>query len=219
MDPFVAKCQNLSKMLRAWGKIHTRHFPWRITRTPYNVLIAEVMLHRTKAEQVASIYSEFIQKYPDIRFLAEANSADLIDILYPLGLHWRIELMHKMAKEIVEKYSGIIPIEKEKLLALPGVGEYIASALRCFSLGYPEPLLDTNTVRIIGRYFGMKISESSRRNKNFRQIYSTLIDRYKPREFNYAMIDLGALICKANDPLCEKCPISNQCLFKSYKNS
>jgi len=175
--------------------------------------MAEVMLHRTKAEQVAGIYLKFIQKYPDIRSLAAANSSELIDILYPLGLRWRIELIHKMAKEIIVKYKGIIPTEKEELLALLGVGEYIASAVRCFSSGYPEPLLDTNTVRIIGRYFGEETTESSRRSKNFIKIYSATIDQSNPREFNYAMIDLGALICKSKDPLCKKCPISNHCTF------
>jgi len=219
MDYVDTKFRYLTKNLRVWGEIHTRYFPWRITRDPYNLLMAEVMLHRTKAKQVAGIYSKFIQKYPDIRSLAVANSAELIDILYPLGLHWRIELMHKMAIEIVAKYKGVIPTEKEELLALPGVGEYIASALRCFSLGHPEPLLDTNTVRIIGRYFGKKITESSRRSKNFKKICSAIIDQSNPREFNYAMIDFGALICKSKDPLCKKCPISNHCtLFNSNKN-
>jgi A/G-specific adenine glycosylase len=121
--------------------------------------------------------------------------------------------MHKMAVVIVKKYNGIMPMEKEDLLNLPGVGEYIASALRCFSLNYPEPILDTNTVRIIGRYFGMNTSESSRRDKKFRQIYSTIINLCNPREFNYAMLDLGALICKPKNPRCNECPIQDSCNY------
>ncbi len=213
MDYFDTKCRHLVDNLQVWGEINTRRFPWRITRNPYNVLIAEIMLHRTKAEQVVSIYSTFIQKYPDIRSLASATSTELIEILYPLGLHWRIRLMHKMAVVIVKKYNGIMPMEKEDLLNLPGVGEYIASALRCFSLNYPEPILETNTVRIIGRYFGMNTSESSRRDKKFRQIYSTIINLCNPREFNYAMLDLGALICKPKNPRCNECPIQDSCNY------
>lgn len=171
------------------------------------------MLHRTKADQVVSVYSRFLERFPTIDALSAASITDVKKVLYPLGLRWRTEFLHQMAKEIVGEHSGKIPSEKKELESLPGVGDYIASAVRCFSLGHPEALLDTNTVRILGRFFGIKVTDSSRRSRRFRELYLSLIDARRPREFNYAMIDLGGLVCTSKNPLCNSCPVSKICKY------
>lgn len=201
----------LSEELLKWWTKNQRKFPWRNTRDPYKILISEILLHRTRAEQVVPIYCEFIVKFPTIKHLSIAGLDDIKKLLYPLGLHWRTKLLHNMAIVITKKYGKRISSARKELESLPGVGHYIASAVRCFAFGYPEPLLDTNTVRILGRMFGIRITDGSRRSRCFQKLSQSILDRKKSREFNYAMIDLGAIICKPKEPLCKVCPLNRMC--------
>ena len=153
--------------LLQWGTENFRHYPWRETRDPYKILIAEILLHRTKAEQVVPLYKEFIGNFPSINSVAVANFKNIREILASAGLFWRIELIHKMAKQIHTEFNGRIPFKKLDLLSLPGVGEYIASAVRCFAWGCPEIIADTNTVRITGRIFGVEVMMVPGETKNF----------------------------------------------------
>jgi A/G-specific adenine glycosylase len=209
--------KEISEQLIPWWRMNKRRFPWRTSRDPYRILVAEVLLHRTRAEQVEPIYEEFIQKFPNCHSLAEANEYEVYRILYPLGLRWRVKLLIQMAEVIESKFDGIIPSNREQLEELPGVSHYIASAVRCFGYGIPDVILDTNTVRILGRVHGIKVTDSSRRSKKFAEMYDSILDKAKPRDFNFAMIDLGALICTPNEPRCIKCPIMNLCEFGIFQ--
>lgn len=203
--------QELSQELLNWWILCKRLFPWRETRDPYKILVSEVLLHRTRAEQVVSTYDQFVRKFPNVYALSASSLKEITQILRPLGLNWRIKYLHKMAKIIVENYEGKIPSNKKELESLPGVGDYISSAVRCFAFCYPETLLDTNTVRILGRIFGRKITDASRRKKAFRDLARLIFDSDRPREFNFGLIDLGALICKSKEPLCTICPLIQMC--------
>ena len=134
-------------------------------------------------------------------------------ILRPLGLKWRINLLKTMVLRILQERDGKLTPDKKWLESLPGVSDYIASAVLCFAFNKPEPLLDTNTVRITGRLYNIPVSDSSRRNRKIREMYANLMDKSRPRDFNMAMIDLGAMICKSSSPLCEKCPLKNYCKY------
>lgn len=217
MIDFVKRKWNFDVMRRRlieWGRQNFRNFPWRFTTDPYFILISEILLHRTRAEQVVPFYLELIKRYPTVVTLANAKLSDLKMLLYPLGLRWRVEKMHLMAKEIVKRYSGKIPYEKKKLLALPGISQYIAGAVLCFAYGKPEPLLDTNTVRVIGRLFGLSVTDSSRRSKKFEKLMYAFLDKDNPREFNYALLDLAAIIClKKTLPRCSICPLKEFCKY------
>ena len=127
--------------------------------------MAEVMLHRTQAPQVALVYSRFQTQYPTIPALARATKQELHALLYPLGLKWRTELIYEMTSVLINRFDGKVPREKDDLLSLPGVSQYIAGAVRCFAWNLPESLIDTNTVRIVGRLFGLAVKDSSRRNR------------------------------------------------------
>ena len=133
------------KALITWGREYFRSFPWRLTKNPYQILMAEVMLHRTQALQVVPVYNRFIEQYPDVPTLARASKEELHDLLYSLGLRWRINLIHTMATELMVRFDGQIPEKKTDLMTLSGISEYIASAVCCFAWGQPEPLIDTNT--------------------------------------------------------------------------
>ena len=200
------------KRLLAWGQKHFRPFPWRCTADPYRVLIAEVMLHRTQASQVVPVYEQFIARYSDVATLAKAKREELRKSLRPLGLHWRIDLMHEMASDLMVRFHGQVPQEKGELLSLPGVSEYIASAVLCFAWNSPQPLIDTNTVRVTGRLFGLATKDSSRRNRVFRHLIATLVSPKKPKLYNYALLDLAAQLCvKRQPPDCKRCPLQRLC--------
>ncbi len=209
---------SLRKALITWGAANYRDFPWRRTSDPYRLLIAEIMLHRTQASQVVPVYEKFIESYPDIKSLAQATNTDLKENLYSLGLHWRIDLIFSMVHMINEEYQGVIPSDKDKLLALPGVSEYIASALRCFAWNYPEPIIDTNTVRVVGRLYNLEVRDSTRRNRKFRNMVAEIVDPNEPRLFNYALLDLADKVCtKRKPPDCAVCPLLSACAYGSIR--
>ena len=106
------------KALIAWGREHFRPFPWRLTEDPYHILMAEVMLHRTQAPQVVPVYERFIECYPDVPELASASKEELCDVLYSLGLRWRIDLIQEMTTELIEHFGGQVPRGKADLLSL-----------------------------------------------------------------------------------------------------
>lgn len=197
-----------------WGQDNFRAFPWRLTRDPYKILMSEVMLHRTQADQVVPVYEHFVEKYPDILRLAKATREELRETLYSLGLHWRIDLVFEMAQALSSRFDAQIPVEKTQLLSLPGVSEYIAGAVRCFAWNLPEPLADTNTVRVAGRLFGLTVKDSSRRNRQFRNLLTAMLDQESPRLYNFAVLDLADKICmKKVEPLCKECPLVQWCLY------
>jgi A/G-specific adenine glycosylase len=198
-------------LLIEWWQKNKRQFPWRLTRAPYEIMVAEILLHRTKAEQVSKVYSRFLASFPTINSVAEANYEEIHYILKELGLNWRIELLYKMAQEIIKKHNGKIPQTKEALKTLPGISDYIASAIACFAFNKSEPLLDTNIVRILGRIFSLKVTDSSRRSNHFKLLYQSINSKENPREFAFAMIDLGALVCLPSRPLCCLCPVNVLC--------
>jgi A/G-specific adenine glycosylase len=199
------------EILVAWGKEHFRPFPWRLTESPYHILIAEVMLHRTQAIQVVPVYTQFIERYPDIRALAGATKEDFHDTLSSLGLRWRIDLILDMKAGLMSQFEGEVPREKSELLSLSGVSDYIASAVRCFAWNLPEALIDTNTVRIVGRLFAVEVKDSSRRNRRFRTIIQAMVDPARPREYNYALLDLANHFCDKQRPCCVGCPVIGFC--------
>ena len=203
----------LARELLRWWKANARTFPWRSVRDPYLILIAEVLLHRTRASQVSRVYQDFVQTYPTIQSLALAESPELLAILGPLGLTWRVYLLKTMAEQIVKEHGGRIPQSVDELKSLPGLGDYIASAVASFAFGYHEPILDTNTVRIVSRLSNIPLTDGSRRSKKFRDAYQAMMSPKYPREFNLAMLDLGALVCLRVHPRCNICPIMSFCSY------
>jgi len=205
----------LRETLIEWGRDNLRVYPWRETREPYHILLAEVLLHRTRADQVVPIYHRVLERYPTVHALAAAQLEDLADLLRSLGLHWRVPLLLKMAREVVSRFGGNIPASAEMLRTLPGIGLYIAAATSCFAFDRPEPILDTNTVRVLGRLFRLDVQESSRKSRKFRTIMAELLDRDRPRLFNLALLDLAALICTPAMPACHRCPLQSICPYGS----
>lgn len=202
----------LGNLLLQWGQENFREFPWRLTRDPYKILMSEVMLHRTQAIQVVPVYEQFVRQYPSVTTLANASKVELQKVLYSLGLRWRTDLIYQMADRLVKQFEGHIPAERVDLLSLPGVSDYITGAVRCFAWNLPEPLADTNTIRIVGRLFGLPVKDSSRRSRVFQGLLTSLIHTNEPRRYNYALLDLADKICrKKQPPDCIHCPLQKMC--------
>lgn len=219
--PFSSdEVQALRVALHQWGAKHIRSFPWRQTTDPYHILLAEILLHRTQVKQVVPVYEAFLARYPDLASLLQASQDNIYHMLGSLGLTWRSRLFYEMLQTIATRYHGNIPSRKEDLLSLPGVSDYIASAVRCFAWNEPEVLLDTNTVRITGRLLGWTVRDSSRRSTRFRHALASLLDHERPRMFNYALLDLAHLIClKRRQPLCAQCPLNTWCTFATQEST
>jgi len=196
-----------------WFDKNKRNYPWRETQDPFRVLIAEMMLRRTKADQVKEVYERLLKEYPDVEALAKANSKELEKILYHLGLKWRIPAFGLIAKEVREKYYCKVPETREELTALPGVGEYVAGAVLSIAYNRKEQIVDSNIVRLFRRYFGIKTSKEGRRDKHVIKMSKIYVSGRNPRKANLAILDFTALVCTPRKPNCEKCPLCRNCHY------
>jgi A/G-specific adenine glycosylase len=198
--------------LLAWDVEHRRIFPWRTTDNPFHILIAELMLRRTQAGQVIPVYLQFVTKYPDAERLSKAAPEEVARLLFPLGLTWRVPAFQQLAHVLVSEHHGQVPEDYDTLLTLPGVGDYVASAVCSFAFGQPVPIIDTNTVRVAGRLFGIATHAESRRRRPVRELLASLLDRNHPQAYNYSLLDLAALICTPARPQCSRCPLLHFCI-------
>jgi A/G-specific adenine glycosylase len=201
--------------LLTWWASNKREYAWRRTTDPYHLLVAEVLLHRTRADQVLPLYLKVLQEYPTIADLARAQVADVRKLLESAGLVWRVDMLVECARAIEERFGGEVPGEMSDLESLPGIGHYKASAIRCFAFGYPDAIVDTNTVRIASRLLGFHTNDSSRRSPTVRQLIQDLLDPAETRSLNLALLDFGALICRSARPLCEECPLADMCAYRA----
>lgn len=208
----------IRRLLLDWWTSSGRDFPWRRTRDPYHILISEVLLHRTRADQVVRVYGEFIRRYPTVTDLARAEPREVMRLLRPLGLRWRVRLLLRAARSIAARFGGSVPTDPAELMALPGIGPYISSAVATFSLGIRAPLLDANTVRVLSRLTGVRATDGSRRSRRFAEIYLRLLGDGDPRAFGYALIDLAALICRPSRPRCGECPLVRFCRYAGQRS-
>src|SRR2546421_11379611 len=198
--------------LRTWDDKYRRIYPWRTTDNPFHIMLAELMLRRTQARQVVKVYEDFIAKYPDALTLATASADEVVRSLFSLGLSWRVPAFQEIARTLVEQYGGTVPPSYDALVALPGIGDYVASAVCCFAFGQPLIVVDTNTVRVAGRLFGVPTHAESRRRKPIRTLLQALLDTEDPKSYNYAMLDLAALVCTPGNPNCSACPLLSYCI-------
>lgn len=209
----------ISKKLIKWYKENHRDYPWRNTNDPYSILIAEKLLQQTSVnESVIKVYNRILSKYPNIRSLSYAESDDLIPIVATLGLNYRAYELVKLARVIVERHGGEIPDNLDRLIELPGIGEYIARAILCFAYGLDVPIVDTNIARFIYRIFGWqgKMPSNPARVRRLIMQVEKLMVNGKAKIINLAMLDLCSSICSIKEPACLICPISKECQYYQF---
>ena len=195
--------------LLTWFDVKRRSFVWRERElNPWQVLMLEICLHRTRAEQVERVAEKLI-----MHGATPSEFLDNIEVLQPeldtLGLRWRVDNLMTAAAPIRDELKGRVPDSRRELIAIPGVGDYIASAVLCFAFGRPSVLMDTNTRRIARRVRGENARDP---DWLLRLDLHTLAGRSGPDvEWNQALLDLGALVCRARAPACRECPVQKHC--------
>lgn len=214
-DKAVSAEDFAEKLLRWYQENKRDYFPWRKTKDPYKILIAEMMLQKTTSKQVAKLFDKFVEKYPSPASLADAPVADIEAEITPLGMEHRRALRFKQwAQRIVEEYAGKVPRSKDALISLPGVGDYIANAILCLAYNDNVPLLDTNVVRVLQRFFGITSTKArARTDKALWKTYQQMVPKGNARDFNLAVLDFAALICTARNPKHKICPVNDMCQF------
>ena len=207
-----AAIKTLVTALRGWGEANFADFPWRTTTNRWHALSAEIMLQRTRAEQVVPAFEDFVKKYPTPADLAADPDSK---VFATLGLHWREALIRDLAKELAGKD---VPESRKDLLKLPGIGDYIASAFRSLHGGGTDRIIDANVVRLYGRYFGFETHGETRRKRWFITLAERITPAKDTKGFNYALLDFTREICRPA-PVCERCPLTQDCAYyKSIAN-
>ncbi len=210
MKAVVAHRSAIARQLRRWGRRNVRTYPWRGQVPLWQALIAEVMLQRTHAQQVVPTFDQFRQRYRSPAALAEASDEELAELMKPLGLRWRARLLHGLAQEIA-RLDGVLPLDQPSLEALPGVGPYSAAATLSLHANRRAVLIDSNIVRVLSRLVGVAYGGETRRKRWFRELAEALTPPRAHRAYNYAVLDLAALVCLPRRPKCNECPVVRWC--------
>ena len=198
--------------LLTWSTDNWRDFPWRRTTDPYCIFVAESLLQKTDAAKVLPIYQTFIERYPDFETLAIAPLPELAELLQPLGLFFRAERLSQAAQIVANEWNSILPQSAKALMKLPGVGKYTTRSICANAFGQREPILDTNVIRILERFFGIVAAS---RVKSRCPVLWDAAEQVAPEtntsRWNLTLLDFGAKVCTAKSPRCQSCPLQKQC--------
>jgi DNA (cytosine-5)-methyltransferase 1 len=213
--PRRAQHQSFRDELMKWHSSNGRTYSWRSGATPWAVLLAEMCLHRTRADQVQKVFPQLLKLAPTPDALVNAREG-FSQMSASLGLRWRTDNIVRVAELLVEQFDGRVPDTLDGLMRLPGVGDYVANAVLCFGFGRPAILVDTNTERIVGRVIGQTGSRGAWKRRL--GLYRLAGPRGADSPFNYALLDLGALVCRASSPRCDSCPVARHCAMAGSRN-
>ena len=198
--------------LHFWYNKNKRNLPWRETSNPYNIWLSEIILQQTRVEQGLPYYYKFIESYQTITDFANANLNDILKLWQGLGYYSRARNMHIAAQYIRDNNKGEFPDNYNELVKLKGIGPYTAAAIASFAFNEKKAVVDGNVYRVIARFDGIYTDINSTIGKHeFAKIADELLDINNPAIHNQAMMELGAMVCKPQNPDCENCPISNNC--------
>jgi len=201
---------SVAELLLRWYATAKRDLPWRRTRDPYRIWVSEIMLQQTRVAAVIPFYERFLERFPTVEALSEAPETDLLTRWAGLGYYSRARNLQRAAKEIVAR--GGFPKSYEEILALPGIGDYTASAVASIAFGEPHAVLDGNVARVVSRLTAERGNvHSTAIKKSIRDQAQAWLDSKHPGEFNQAMMELGATICLPRSPQCLICPVFSFC--------
>lgn len=205
--------RRLAHVIINWSEENPRSMPWKQTADPYKIWISEIILQQTQVAQGTAYYHAFIRRFPTVRHLAKASEDAVLSTWQGLGYNSRARHLHAAARMIANDLKGQFPQSYDEILALKGVGEYTAAAIASFAFGLPTPVLDTNVIRVLCRVRGIADDPSKRSTREgLYAILSTMIKDVDPGQFNQAMMNFGAMQCKARNPDCETCVLAKSCV-------
>ena len=196
-----------------WYQKNKRNLPWRKTKDPYRIWLSEIILQQTRVAQGLPYYERFIERFPTVRDLANAQENEVLKLWQGLGYYSRARNLHATAKIVVNEYKGEFPKTYKGLLKLKGVGDYTASAIASICFDIPEPVVDGNVYRVLARYYGVDIPiNSSKGTRYFKELARKVMNTEQIRDYNQAIMEFGAIQCAPKNPDCTGCPLNDGCL-------
>jgi A/G-specific adenine glycosylase len=204
--------------LLKWYKAKKRELPWRQTTDPYKIWLSEIILQQTRVEQGLQYYIKFVEHFPTIFKLAEADIDKVLLLWQGLGYYSRARNLHETAKYIAQNLNGNFPEDFLELKKLKGIGDYTAAAIASFAFNKAHAVVDGNVYRVLSRYFAIDTPiDSSKGKKEFLEIANEVLNIQEPAEHNQGMMELGATVCIPNKPNCSECPLAEKCI--AYNNN
>ncbi|WP_416829042.1 A/G-specific adenine glycosylase [Ectobacillus polymachus] len=204
--------EQFSHDLIQWFNKEQRELPWRKNKDPYRVWVSEIMLQQTRVEAVKPYYNNFMEQFPTLETLANADEEKVLKAWEGLGYYSRVRNLHAAVKEVQASYSGIVPNTAEDIGKLKGIGPYTKGAILSIAYDVPEPAVDGNVMRVMSRILSIweDIAKPKTR-KLFENVIREVISKENPSYFNQGLMELGALICIPKNPSCLLCPVQSHC--------
>ncbi len=206
---------SFQKPLLRWYRGHQRGLPWRKTRDPYRIWISEIMLQQTTVAAVIPYYERWIKRFPDVETLSRAPLQSVLKEWQGLGYYQRARNLHRAAGILIEKYAGIIPDDYAALIELPGFGPYTTAAVLSIAYDLSYPVLDANVRRVVMRLMALSGEANSGKDRSILRFLRPHLPSRKMGTFNQALMELGALVCRSQNPACLLCPVTEFC--KAYE--
>ena len=207
---------DITSLLLKWYDTNMQNYPWRENQNPYHIWLSEVMLQQTQVNTVIPYYYKWLKNFPNISMVADADLEDLLKKWEGLGYYARVRNFHSSCKIVKTKFNLSIPNRYDDLIALPGIGPYIAGAILSIAFNLPFAAIDGNAKRVFSRFYEIDLSRGKGNNSLY-TAFSIHIPNARPGDFNQAIMDLGRIICTSQKPTCDLCPLQMDC--KAYANS
>ena len=213
MTKYNASIQStLRQNLLDWFDSHQREMPWRSEKSLYRVWVSEIMLQQTQVVTVIPYFERFLERFPDVESLAEADEATVLTFWEGLGYYRRARLLHQAAKTIVSDFGRQFPKSFDAVLGLPGIGRYTAGAILSIADNQPLPILEGNTIRVHARLAGVTGDvQKSGTQKSLWSLATSVVDPERPGDLNQALMELGSEVCTPKKPQCGSCPVHGVC--------
>jgi len=200
-------------LISDWYRQNKRELPWRETQNPYFIWLSEIILQQTRVSQGMNYYLKFVQNYPLIENLAEADEQKVLSDWQGLGYYSRARNLHHTAKTVVEKFGGKFPDNFKDIKSLKGIGDYTAAAIASFAYDLPHAVVDGNVYRVLSRVFDIETPiDTTEGKKVFEALANDLLSRENPATHNQAIMEFGAVQCVPVNPDCSVCPLVEDCL-------
>lgn len=209
--------KSFSTALLGWYQKNKRNLPWRQTKDPYKIWVSEMMLQQTTVNTVIEYYKRWFDLFPTVESLARAPIEKVVKAWQGLGYYARVRNLHKASQMVVKQYGGKLPKDPILVRALPGFGPYATGAVLSIAYDVPLHIIDANVRRVIMRILCIEGLADVSQDKKISEYLTKVFPKKSVGDFNQALMELGALICKPNDPLCLICPVKNLC--KAYANN
>ncbi len=200
------------KNLLAWFSQFQRDLPWRRSRDAYRIWLSEIMLQQTRVAAAIPYYERFLERFPDVRALAEAPEDEVLRLWSGLGYYSRARNLQKAAQQIVSLHNGVFPTTEAEALALPGIGAYTAAAILSIAHGQKLAVLDGNVARVLARLLAIRGDlHANGRWQELQKTADALLAPNAAGDWNQALMELGAILCTPKSPQCLLCPVNEFC--------